>query len=152
MPWYAGKGEIRAYLADLNKDSKVLEYCLFQPGMFMDYFASPHKTSKHIHPFQTQIDFSNRRMIVLEGSENAQISLISSQDFCTVVAAAIEYQGEWPVEGGIRGDELTVRELLAIGERIRMCPAPSLQVPLEKQELILVTNARRTAFDRDSTG
>jgi hypothetical protein len=86
------------------------------------------------------------------GSENAQISLISSQDFCAVVAATIEYQEEWPVEGGIRGDELEVRELLAIGERIRMCPAPSLQVPLEKQGLILVTNARRTALDRDSTG
>jgi hypothetical protein len=102
--------------------------------MFMDYFVSPYKSSKHIHPFQTQIDFNNRRAIVLEGSENARISLISSQDFCAVVAAAIEYHGEWPVIGGIRGNELTIGELLAIGERIRMYPAPCFYIALERQK------------------
>ncbi|KAK3939634.1 NAD(P)-binding protein [Diplogelasinospora grovesii] len=119
MPWYAGKAEIRQYLADTNKDKKVLEYCLFQCGMFVNYFAAPYKTSKHVHPFQTQFDFHNRRAITLHGSDDACISLVTVHDFCNAVAKAIEFEGEWPVAGGIRGDELTVAELVALGERLR---------------------------------
>ncbi|KAL0931967.1 NmrA-like family protein [Colletotrichum truncatum] len=119
MPWYSGKAEIRQYLEQLNKDGKVLEYCLFQVGIFVNYFASPNKTSKHIHTPQTQFDFHKRRAILLEGADDARISLITTQDFCAVVASAVEYEGEWPVVGGIQGDELTVAQLIAIGERIR---------------------------------
>ena len=88
--------------------------------MFLDYLVSPYRTSKHIHPFQTQFDFFNRRAIVIDGDDDARISFISSRDFCAVVARAIEYEGEWPVTGGVRGDELTIGQLVAIGERIRM--------------------------------
>ncbi|KAF2676036.1 NAD(P)-binding protein [Lentithecium fluviatile CBS 122367] len=119
MPWYAGKAEIRKYLSEINKHGKVLEYCLFQAGMFVDYLASPYKTSKHIHPFQTQFDFNNRRAIVLDGSDDARISFITAKDFCAVVAKAIEYEGQWPVVGGIRGDELMVGQLVTLGEKIR---------------------------------
>ncbi|KAK0726670.1 hypothetical protein B0T21DRAFT_372037 [Apiosordaria backusii] len=122
LPWYAGKAEIREYLAELNKDSKVLEYTLFQPGQFTDYLCYPYKTSKHVHPFQTQIDFDARRAIVLEGSENARITLITAKDLANVVAKAVEYEGEWPVVGGIKGDELTIGEIIALGEKVRGGP------------------------------
>lgn len=36
-----------------------------------------------------------------------------------VVVRAIEYEGEWPVVGGIRGDRVTMRRLVALGERLR---------------------------------
>ena len=85
----------------------------------MNYYAAPYKTSKHVHPFQNQIDFNNRRAIVLEGGEDSRISLITVQDFCNVVARAVEYDGVWPAVGGIRGDELTVRQLIAVGEKVR---------------------------------
>ncbi|KAH8887614.1 NAD(P)-binding protein [Thozetella sp. PMI_491] len=119
MPWYAGKAGIRDYLRQLNEKEKVLEYCLFHAGMFVNYFASPYKTSKHIHPFQNQYDFNNRRAILLEGSDDARISLITVDDFCHFVSRAVEYEGEWPVVGGIRGDELTVGQLITLGEKIR---------------------------------
>ncbi|KAK6353702.1 hypothetical protein TWF696_005663 [Orbilia brochopaga] len=119
MPWYAGKAEIRVYLQELNKGGKVLEYCLFQPGMFVNYYTAPHKTSNHVHPFQSQIDFDNCRAIVLKGGENCRMSLITVRDFCNIVARAIDYEGLWPVVGGIKGDELTVRQLIAIGEKVR---------------------------------
>lgn len=98
---------------------QVIEYCLFQPGMFVDYFVAPHRTTKHIHPFQNHIDFNNRRAIVLDGADDARVSLISAREFCQFVARAIEYEGEWPVVGGIRGDEVSVGQLIAIGESIR---------------------------------
>ncbi|KAH6680007.1 hypothetical protein F5X68DRAFT_244988 [Plectosphaerella plurivora] len=119
MPWYARKAEIREYLKELNRDSQVIEYCLFQVGVFVNYFASPYKTTKHIHPFQNHFDFNNRRAIVLEGAEDATLSLITAHDFCAVVAEALDYPGTWPVVGGIVGERVTARQLLAIGEKIR---------------------------------
>ena len=88
--------------------------------MFVNYFASPYRTSKHIHPFQTHIDLNNRRAIVLDGANDACLSLITVQDFCAVIARAVECEGTWPVIGGIRGDALTVSQLIAVGEKIRM--------------------------------
>ncbi|KAK4199963.1 NAD(P)-binding protein [Triangularia verruculosa] len=122
LPWYTGKAEIREYLAELNKGKKVLEYTLFQPGQFTDYLCYPYKTSKHIHPFQTQLDFNARRAIILEGSEDARITLTAAKDLAIVVAKAVEYEGEWPVVGGIRGDELTIGEIVELGEKIRGGP------------------------------
>jgi hypothetical protein len=31
----------------------------------------------------------------------------------------VDYQGEWPVVGGIRGSRISTKELLALGEEIR---------------------------------
>lgn len=57
--------------------------------------------------------------IILEGGEDSPISLTTVHDFCNVVARAVEYEGEWPFVGGIRGDEVTVAQLIAIGEKVR---------------------------------
>lgn len=144
MPWYAGKEEIREYLAQINEHETVrtalptrlfvrsrqklrvqpqlIEYCLFQPGLFVNYFASPYKTSQHLHPFQTHIDFDNRRAIVLFGSGNARLSLITVKDFCNILLKAIDHEGTWPVIGGISGDTITIKELLAVGGKIRTHP------------------------------
>lgn len=87
--------------------------------MFTNYFAAPYKTSKHIHPFQQHIDFNQRRALGLEGGDEAKITLTTVQDFVAVVVKAVEYEGEWPVVGGIKGDELTFGELYALGGRVR---------------------------------
>jgi hypothetical protein len=111
----------------LTPRPKILEYTLFQPGMFMNYLASPYKSTEHIHPLQSQIDFNNRRAITIDGGDEAVISLTTVHDLANVVARAIEYEGEWPVVGGIRGDDLTVGQLIAVGEKIR---GKSLDLPL----------------------
>ena len=41
------------------------------------------------------------------------------QDLAKIVARAVEYEGEWPQIGGINGAELSMGEVIAIGERIR---------------------------------
>lgn len=121
MPWYAGKAEVREYLAAVNKDTKVLEYCLFHAGLFVNYMAAPYKTSKHVHPFQMHFDFNGRRAIVTDDMEKGRINFVTISDFCETVAKAIEFEREWPRVGGIKGDAMTVKELIAMGERIRMC-------------------------------
>jgi hypothetical protein len=119
MGWYAYKAMTRQYLEDLNKGKKILEYCLFQPGLFTNYLTAPYKSAKHITPFSTPYDFNNRRVLVTNGFREDRITLTTAKDLAHVVARAIDFEGEWPVVGGISGTTLTIAELIAIGEKVR---------------------------------
>lgn len=92
---------------------------MFHPGLFLDYLASPHKTAKYVTPLDTFIDFQNRRAIVVEGHENAIMTLTTVHDIARVVARAVEFDGEWPKVGGINGDSVTISEIIKIGEHVR---------------------------------
>lgn len=96
-----------------------MEYTLFQPGLFTNYFTNPYKSSKNIHQMENMIDFNKRRALILEGSENDIVTLTTSQDLANVVARAIEFEGEWPVVGGISGTRTSIGELIKLGEKIR---------------------------------
>ncbi|KAF2868786.1 hypothetical protein BDV95DRAFT_579323 [Massariosphaeria phaeospora] len=122
MPFYAAKQKVRDYLKKVNENGKVLEYSLFQPGLFMDYLAFPHQTAKHVKPLKTVYDFENRRALVVDGHEDAAFTLTTAKDFATVLAKACGYQGEWPEVAGIQGNRVTVAQLLEIGARSRGKP------------------------------
>ncbi|KAK6330097.1 hypothetical protein TWF718_003525 [Orbilia javanica] len=122
MPWWYGKGKIREYLEQVNKDGQTLEYTLFQPGLFLDYLAYPHKTSKHVDPLQTVFDFQGTRAIIVNSYENAVMTLTSVKDLANIVAKAVDYEGKWPTTGGIVGNKVTFSELLNIGLRVRGRP------------------------------
>ena len=81
--------------------------------------ASPHKTAKYVTPLDTFIDFQNRRAIIVDGHEEAIMTLTAVQDVAAVVAQAVDYEGEWPKVGGIRGNRITVSRILEIGEVVR---------------------------------
>lgn len=98
---------------------QVLEYCLFLPGVFMNYLTSPYRSAKHVDVYELLFNFDKRRALVPEGGEDVVMSLTTVQDFAKVVALAVEYEGEWPVDGGITGKRITSRELIALGEKIR---------------------------------
>ncbi|KAJ5709555.1 hypothetical protein N7493_009846 [Penicillium malachiteum] len=119
LSWYAFKDATRKYLKDLNKNKKVLEYTLFQPGYFVNYLTNPHPSMTHIPFTELPWDLNNRRWIGVEGGENARISLTTVKDLRNVVVQAIEYEEEWPVDGGIRGDDISMGEYLAIAEKVR---------------------------------
>ncbi|KAK1714436.1 NmrA-like family protein [Colletotrichum lupini] len=119
MFWYGFKEETRKYLATINKDKKVLEYCLFQPGLFTNYMTYPFSSSKHVQLFETPFNFYQRRALVVDGGENAIITFTTAQDLARVVALAVEYEGEWPVIGGVQGAQVSVAQLIALGEKIR---------------------------------
>lgn len=99
--------------------TQVLEYCLFQPGIFTNYLTFPYNSSKHVDLFEIPINFDQRRAIIVEGDEDHVITVTTAQDLAKVVALAVEYEGEWPLVGGIRGANITVSELIKLGEKIR---------------------------------
>ena len=121
MPWWTAKDEIRTYLHQVNTPTKVLEYSLFQPGLFLNYLATPHKTAEFLTPLNTFIDMANRRAIVVQGYEDdAVMTFTTVQDLAALVAAAVEYEdGGWPEVGGIRGNALPISKIIEIGERVR---------------------------------
>ncbi|UPX20658.1 uncharacterized protein EKO05_0010884 [Ascochyta rabiei] len=119
MSWFSWKGETRQYLQEINKDNKVLEYSLFQPGMFTDYLSRPYMTAKHVQSLETPFDFQNRRMLIREGGEGDVLSFTTVKDLASVVTKAVEYEGVWPVIGGIRGSILSIDQLIELGQNIR---------------------------------
>ncbi|OBT73192.1 hypothetical protein VF21_08702 [Pseudogymnoascus sp. 05NY08] len=133
IPFWASKGEIREYLRKVNENGKVLEYCLFQPGLFLNYLAFPHRTSKHVVPLNTMFDFENRRAIVVEGHDFV-MTFTTVRDLAGVVTEAVDYGGEWPVTGGIRGNRVSVSKILKIGEKVRGLPFAIDTVKLEDLE------------------
>jgi hypothetical protein len=72
-----------------------------------------------VTPLDTFIDFQNRRAIVVEGHEDAIMTLTTVQDIAGVVAQAVEVNGEWPKIGGIKGNSVSISQILKIGEKVR---------------------------------
>ena len=54
----------------------------------------------------------------MDESDN-QVTLTTVQDLGRVVAAAIDFEGEWPETGGIRGGQIKLSELIKLGEKLR---------------------------------
>jgi nucleoside-diphosphate-sugar epimerase len=119
MPWWTGKEAIRRYLRAVNTPAAVLEYTLFQPGLFLDYLASPYQTATHVRPLDTVFDMQNRRAIVVAGHEDAVMTFTSARDLAAVVALAVEHPGRWLEVAGIRGNRVTFAEVVKMGEMIR---------------------------------
>ncbi|KAH8694620.1 hypothetical protein BGZ61DRAFT_352574 [Ilyonectria robusta] len=147
IPWYAGKVDINHYLGELNKNQKVLEYSRFQPGWFLNYLGHPHQVSKYITTVPLQFDLETLHAVLVEGSLDYQITYTSVADIANVVARAVEYTGEWPVVGGIRGHRVTVGELLEIGENIRGKPFVVDWLKMEDLQAGIVKTDRYARLD-----
>jgi hypothetical protein len=119
LPWYTYKALTRQYLLELNKNEKKIEYGLFLPGLFTNYFTRPYNSAKYVHPMETPFDFEGKKALIREGSEQDKLTLTTCQDLANVVARAVEVKGEWPVVGGITGTTLSIGRIIALGEEIR---------------------------------
>lgn len=143
LSWYTYKNSSRQYIASINANGKVhiplisisilshlfqntniykkiLECTLIQPGLFINYLTTPHPSAPHLHQMEIPISFSNRRALILKGGEDDMMTLTTVQDLAQIVARIVEYKGEWPVRGGIVGTTMTIREIIRMGERIRV--------------------------------
>ncbi|KAF2491282.1 NAD(P)-binding protein [Lophium mytilinum] len=133
MPWWARKDAVQEYLKQVNESGKTIEYTLFQPGMFLDYLAFPYKTARHLTPLNTMIDFEHRRAVIVEGHD-AIMTFTTVQDLAAVVARAVDYDGKWPVIGGISGNRVPISRILEIGEKVRGHPFTIGKVKVEDLE------------------
>ncbi|KAI0140645.1 hypothetical protein BJ166DRAFT_597872 [Pestalotiopsis sp. NC0098] len=129
IPWYAGKIEIREYLKRINQESKianetkavsqVLEYSLFQPGLFLDYLDRSPNSAEHSSTVPTLVDFGRGTAITTKRTRDIPVAYTAVEDIAKVVVHAVDFEGEWPVVGGFRGNMLSVADLVGIGEAVR---------------------------------
>ncbi|OQV08770.1 hypothetical protein CLAIMM_12993 [Cladophialophora immunda] len=117
-PLYASKDRVHEYLQQVNKDKKVLEYCLFQPGLFLEYLGFPHASTRHVQLFCTPWDLEHRRAII-PADADFPLTLTTVADMVNVVVAAIDYEGAWPERGGISGNAFMNSEFLKLAESVR---------------------------------
>lgn len=87
--------------------------------MFVNYLTHPHQSARHLPTIGTPFDFANRRMILVDGDDKARLTWTAVQDLAGVVARAVDYEGEWPVVGGIQGANISVGQLITLGEKVR---------------------------------
>ena len=117
---YDAKDEVAEYLDSLkgNSDSPPLEYCLFQPSIFLDYFAHPYAPTKPLYTWPFMIDFNSRHAIILDDGKQPLV-LTSAHDDAEILLRAIEDPRPWPSVGGIRGWRTTMADILAVGKEVR---------------------------------
>ncbi|KAI5456759.1 hypothetical protein BGZ63DRAFT_428865 [Mariannaea sp. PMI_226] len=89
----------------------TMKYTRFINGTFMDYFG----------PFQSRlnvialvVDYENGKAVVA-GDGNTPVVITHSTDVARFVAAALDLE-EWPEASVIRGDKVTLNELVAFAE------------------------------------
>lgn len=99
--------------------SQVLEYCRFMPGLALDYLVYPNQTCKHFPNLGSTVDFFNCRAILLKDTEPGRFGMTLVEDMAAVAAEAVDYPGEWPVDGGMHSIMTSFPELVEIGERLR---------------------------------
>lgn len=117
---YANKDAIAKYLKELETkgELKGMEYCLFQPSIFMDYFAHPFPLAKELITWPFFVDFENRRAMLLdEGDQPIVITCV--HDDAEILHRALSDSRPWPTIGGVRGCRTTNGELIALGKKIR---------------------------------
>lgn len=91
----------------------------------MNYLGPPEKMSKDVSYTQMLLDFEKCRAILPEGPD-ATVSFTALGDIAKTVSKALDYEGEWPVMGGISGNRTKISELLRLGEKIRGILRPVL--------------------------
>jgi hypothetical protein len=117
---YENKDALASYLADLKAKDQLggLEYCLFQPSVFMDYFAHPYPLTPGLFTWTFFVDLKNRRAMILDDGETP-IVITAVSDISEVLSLALDDPRPWPVIGGIQGAKTTSNEILALGKKIR---------------------------------
>lgn len=117
---YANKDDMAVYLADLKAKGELrgMEYCLFQPSIFMDYFAHPYPLEKDLITWHFFLDLENRRALLLDDGDQPLV-ITAIQDDAEMLRRAVEDERPWPAMGGIRGCRTTINELFELAQKIR---------------------------------
>lgn len=105
---------------------QVIEYTLFQSGIFLEDFGYPRQTAKHVPCMGTVVQLDSLRIVAVRGREHVPLVATSVSDVAAVVRRAIEYQGEWPEVGGIQGNRLSPVEIQERMEKVLGMPPPFL--------------------------
>lgn len=94
-----------------------IEYTLFNPGIFMDYFASPQKASPSLNNLIVGVNF-NKGEANIVGTGDDPFCLTRGEDVGRFVAAALDLD-KWDENLGMVGSRTTWNELITLGEQVR---------------------------------
>lgn len=86
--------------------------------MMLDCLVPVGSSTSNVRAIELPVDFARRRAMVLQ-DKDALITLTTVNDMAQAVLGAIEYQGEWPLIGGIRGTTMTTSKFLEIATKAR---------------------------------
>ncbi|ETS73721.1 hypothetical protein PFICI_14667 [Pestalotiopsis fici W106-1] len=93
-----------------------LEFTLFYPGWFMDFYGLPHIESE-MGPFPFAVDIENKAAVI-PGSGNVPVVFTYTPDIAKMVVASLDLE-KWPEHSYIIGDKMTFNELLALVEEVK---------------------------------
>lgn len=87
----------------------------------MDYLAHPYTTSQHVRTFAGAVSIEECKAVINPGEY--LMAMTTCEDMGRVVAAALDLElGTWPTIGGFYGGKATLKEIVAIGEKVRGRP------------------------------
>ena len=110
------KGFKREAVQELENHPE-LEYSLFLPGFFLDYFGMPHCPS-HMLAEVPYVDIAAGKAAI-PGSGNEKIVMTYTRDVAKYVRKAVESEEKWPKTSIIVGDRFTLNEVVQAAERAR---------------------------------
>ncbi|WEW59170.1 hypothetical protein PRK78_004639 [Emydomyces testavorans] len=117
LPDQQFKRDMHKYLQEINAERPVLEYTLFEPGLFMNYLAYPYKTTKYLHNSPLFMSLEEKQAIKVDDGEDWHV-YTDIQDVAKVVARAIDYPGKWPEIGGMVGERIQMKSLIKLVESV----------------------------------
>ncbi|CAF3362219.1 unnamed protein product [Rotaria sp. Silwood2] len=94
-----------------------IEFTVFMPGLFMDYFASPQRASPSLPPYIVGVDF-NKCEANIVGTGDEPFCTTRADDVGRFVAAALDLD-KWDEKMGMVGSRTTWNQLIKLGEQIR---------------------------------
>ncbi|GJE87286.1 aromatic alcohol reductase [Phanerochaete sordida] len=94
-----------------------LEYTIFEDGIFMNYLASGTAGVGHLHPITVMVDVEHATATV-PGDGSAHIVYTRAEDVGAFVAASLDLP-RWPEFSQMRGDRLTLNEVVRLSEEAR---------------------------------
>ncbi|GJE97685.1 NAD(P)-binding protein [Phanerochaete sordida] len=115
-----------------------LESTVFEAGIFMNYLASGTRGVGHLHPIRMLVDVEHATA-TLPGDGSAHIVYTRAEDVGAFVAASLDLP-RWPAFSQMRGDRLTLNEVVRLAEEVR---GKKFEVTYLSEAQILATLSNR---------
>lgn len=117
--------EFKVAAIDKLKEFPSLKYIRFINGTFMDYFGPPPNPPQ-MNVISLIIDPENAKAAI-PGDGSATILITHTTDVARFVAAALSLP-DWPEKLLIRGDRLTLNEVVAVAESVKGSTNPNNRI------------------------
>ncbi|CAF5002203.1 unnamed protein product [Rotaria sp. Silwood1] len=123
-----------------------IEFTVFMPGLFMNYFASPQRSSSSLSRHIVGIDF-NKCEATIVGTGDELFCTTEADDIGKFVAAALDLD-KWDEKMGMVGSRTTWNQMIKLGEQIRGKKFNVTRIPIDDalRQCDLMSNDKMMKF------